>query len=147
MHRLEAIRDEEILMRSILPFDEINTFTVRLRQLFPTGKVDKKSGHYEDILDEMLDLFLLSYALGNDVTNESLSSDWEPTLDDVMETVDKKVAGKTWRENRGILRKRRQRGRSNKDHRNGNTQRCKRSCAEDGYLRRGKNQNMGDYAG
>lgn len=98
MHRLEAIRDEEILMRSILPFDEINTFSIRLRQWFPTGRIDKKHGHYEDILDEMLDLFLLSYALGNDVTNESLLSDWEPTLDDVMETVDKKVAGKTWRE-------------------------------------------------
>ena len=85
-------------MRSVLPFDELNTFVATLRTRFPNGKLPKRREEFEDILDEMLDLFLLAYATGNEVTNASLSSDWQPTLDDVMEVVDKKVAGKTWRE-------------------------------------------------
>ena len=90
-------------MRSILPFDELNKFTASLRERFPSGKLVKADGNIakeeeEDIIDEMLDLFLLAYATGNEVTNASLSSDWTPTLDDVMDTVGKKVAGKTWRE-------------------------------------------------
>lgn len=84
-------------MRSVLPFDEMNTFIAKLRSRFPGGNLPKDEQH-TDIIDEMLDLFLLAYAQGNEVTNASLSSDWQPTLDDVMETVDKKVAGKTWRE-------------------------------------------------
>jgi SPP1 gp7 family putative phage head morphogenesis protein len=44
------------------------------------------------------DLFLYAYAMGLDVTNENLSSDYEPTLDDVMNVIDAEVAGKTWRE-------------------------------------------------
>jgi DNA-binding ferritin-like protein (Dps family) len=52
----------------------------------------------EDIIDELLDLFLLAYAMGNSVTNGNLSSDYAPSVDDVMKVVDAKVAGKTWRE-------------------------------------------------
>lgn len=90
-------------MASILPFDELNSLTYALKARFPSGKLVNADGNIakeeeEDIIDEMLDLFLLAYATGNEVTNASLSSDWTPTLDDVMDTVDKKVAGKTWRE-------------------------------------------------
>lgn len=84
-------------MRSILPFDEVNKFAAKLRERYPNGKL-VLSDDYEDIIDEILDLFLLAYAMGNEVTNASLSSDWIASLDDVMQTVDKKVAGKTWRE-------------------------------------------------
>lgn len=83
-------------MQSILPFDELNRFEASLRERFAGGKLSK--GDEEDIIDEMLDLFLLAYAQGNSVTNESLSSDWTPAVDDVMKVVDKKVADKTWRE-------------------------------------------------
>ena len=84
-------------MRSVLPFDELNKFTADLRERFPSGKL-VSSDDFEDIIDLMLDLFLLAYAQGNEITNASLSSNWQPTLDEVMETVGKKVAGKTWRE-------------------------------------------------
>ena len=84
-------------MRSILPFDELNKFPSCLRNRFPSGKL-LPSDDYEDIIDEMLDLFLLAYSTGHRVTMESLPSEWEPTIDDVMETVDERVAGKTWRE-------------------------------------------------
>ena len=86
-------------MTSILPFDELNRFTDRLRTLFPSGKIEPmRREQYEDILDEMLDLFLLAYAMGNTVTNANLASDWNPSMDDVQNTVEKEVAGKTWRE-------------------------------------------------
>ena len=86
-------------MRSVLPFDELNKFvTVTLPAHFDANGRIKSKKDEEDIIDELLDLFLLAYALGNDVTNASLSSDWKPTLDEVMQTVDKEVAGKTWRE-------------------------------------------------
>lgn len=83
-------------MTSILPFDELNRFEASLRERFADGKLVKEDE--EDIIDEMLDLFLLAYAKGNSVTNANLSSDWMPTVDDVMKVVDERVAGKTWRE-------------------------------------------------
>ena len=83
-------------MTSILPFDELNKFEATLRERFADGKLVKEDE--EDIIDEMLDLFLLAYAKGNSVTNANLSSDWMPTVDDVMKVVDERVAGKTWRE-------------------------------------------------
>lgn len=83
-------------MPSVLPFDELNKFTESLQARFPDGVLVQEEE--EDIIDEMLDLFLLAYALGNSVTNENLSSDWKPTADEAMEVVEAKVAGKTWRE-------------------------------------------------
>lgn len=83
-------------MTGILPFDELNRFEATLRERFADGKLVKEDE--EDIIDEMLDLFLLAYAMGNSVTNDNLSSDYAPSVDDVMKVVDAKVAGKTWRE-------------------------------------------------
>ena len=80
-----------------MPFDELNSVTAKLRERFPDGKLPQ-TVKITDIIDELLDLFLLAYAQGNEITNASLSSNWKPTLDEVMETVDKRVAGKTWRE-------------------------------------------------
>lgn len=87
-------------MASILPFDEMDNLILRLRAMFPDGKLPPRQdarAEEEDIIDEMLDLFLLACATGNAVTNENLSSDWSLTVDDVSEIVDKKVAGKDWR--------------------------------------------------
>ena len=88
-------------MASILPFDELNNFTLKLRSMFPDGKLppqEEAKEEEEDIIDEMLDLFLLAYAQGNSVTSETLSFDWTPSVDDAMEVIDKEVAGKTWRQ-------------------------------------------------
>ena len=86
-------------MNSVMPFDELNTFlTVTLPSHFDeSGKVKSRQDE-EDIIDELLDLFLLSYANGVAQTNLDLQFDYTPTLDDVMKTVDKEIAGKTWRE-------------------------------------------------
>lgn len=84
-------------MASILPFDELNAFENTVKERYGKEKL-VFSDDFEDIIDLMLDLFLLAYAQGNEITNANLASEWQPTLADVMETVDKKVAGKTWRE-------------------------------------------------
>ena len=85
-------------MPSILPFDELNSVAddIRAKIAKTDGKLEKEDE--EDIIDELLDLFLLAYATGNGVTNDNLSSSWKPTVDEVMDTVDAKVAGKTWEE-------------------------------------------------
>lgn len=88
-------------MPSILPFDELNNFIDRLKARFPDGKLppqNEAKEEEEDIIDEMLDLFLLAYAMGNNVTNANLSSEWTPSLDEAMEVVDERISGKTWRE-------------------------------------------------
>ena len=91
-------------MASILPFDELNNFSTTIRERLAGygGKFpSKKNKELYDILDMMLDLFLLSYAQGNEVTNMSLSekslkANWQPTLEEVNKTVNAEVAGKTW---------------------------------------------------
>lgn len=82
---------------NLMPFDELNTLKATLPQHFENGKIRSEKDK-EDIIDELLDLFLLAYANGVQDTNESLGSDVSPTLDNVLETVDRRVAGKTWRE-------------------------------------------------
>ncbi len=84
-------------MTSILPFDELNSLTESIISRFGGTTLSREEGR-EDIIDELLDLFLLAYAQGNEVTNANLESNWNPTLDDVMSVVDEEVAGKTWRE-------------------------------------------------
>lgn len=86
-------------MASILPMDELNRIDSEIRERFGDESLEKRDKRdEEDIIDELLDLFLLAYAMGNSVTNENLSSNYEPSVDDVMKVVDAKVAGKTWRE-------------------------------------------------
>ena len=85
-------------MASILPMDELNRVGEDIRQRFDGVRLEDKPEEEEDIIDELLDIFLLAYAMGNSITNENLSSDYSPSADDVMEVVDAKVAGKTWRE-------------------------------------------------
>lgn len=82
----------------LMPFDEINKFEAALPQHFNEAGRIKSKEDLEDIIDEMLDIFLLSYANGVAATNLSLSSDYAPTYEEVMKTVDAEVVGKTWRD-------------------------------------------------
>ena len=90
-------------MASILPLDELNQLITRVRERYSAEKL-KPTDPYEDILDEMLDLFLLAYAQGNEVTQENLAylaPDRElrkPRINEVMDVVNAKVAGQTWEE-------------------------------------------------
>lgn len=85
-------------MASVLPFDELNRFDALVRERFGSGKLPKENKEEEeDIIDEMLDLFLLAYSMGVNLTNESFANDWFPKVDEVMSVVNAEVAGKTWR--------------------------------------------------
>ena len=84
-------------MASILPFDELDHLNTEIRERCGKESLQKRDKREEeDIIDELLDLFLLAYAMGNSVTNDNLLSDYAPSVDDVMKVVDAKVAGKTW---------------------------------------------------
>lgn len=84
-------------MASILPLDELNRLNTEIRTRFGDAQLPQSKADEEDIIDELLDLFLLAYAMGNSVTNRNLSSEWMPPVDEVMKVVDAKVADKTWR--------------------------------------------------
>ena len=85
---------------TILPIDEINALEDRLKVHFDDdGKGRIKSRQdAEDIIDELLDLFLLSYANGATATNAELGTAEMPPVDAVDAAVYRPVAGETWRD-------------------------------------------------
>jgi hypothetical protein len=85
---------------TILPVDEINAFEDRLKVHFTDeGKGRIKSRQdAEDIIDELLDLFLLAYANGATATNIELGTAVMPSVDAVDAAVYAPVAGETWRD-------------------------------------------------
>lgn len=84
--------------RTIFPFDEVNAFRQNLRDfhLDPrTGRI-KSREDCEDIIDEMLDLFLLAYERGNEVINRQFGGNYEPPIEDVEKTIMLPIEGKAW---------------------------------------------------
>ena len=81
-------------MRSILPLDEINQLNESIRERFKKNEPPNA----EDLLDDLFYLFLIAYATANRVTGESLDYEYEPPIEEVMETVNEVVAGETWTE-------------------------------------------------
>lgn len=85
---------------TILPVDEINAFEDRLKIHFTDegkGRI-KSRKDAEDIIDELLDLFLLAYANGATATNTELGTAVMPSVDAVDAAVYAPVAGETWRD-------------------------------------------------
>lgn len=82
---------------SIMPFDELNLFKAKLSAHFENGAIRSKQDE-EDIIDELLDLFLLACANGVEQTNADLGGDYRPGIKRVTDIVDREVAGKTWRQ-------------------------------------------------
>ena len=85
---------------TILPIDEINALADKLAVHFEDGGKGriKSKEDAEDIIDELLDLFLLSYANGANATNTELGTAIMPSVDAVEAAVNRPVAGETWRE-------------------------------------------------
>ena len=80
---------------TILPIDEINALEDKLKVHFEDdgkGKIKSKQDA-EDIIDELLDLFLLSYAMGVDSVGVE-----QPPLETVEKTLYERIDGKTWEE-------------------------------------------------
>ena len=85
---------------TILPMDEINALEEKLKPHFEDdGKGRIKSRQdAEDIIDELLDLFLIAYASGVTATNTELGTAVMPSVDAVDAAVYASVAGETWRD-------------------------------------------------
>lgn len=86
-------------MKSILPFDELNAFKSRLVRHF-----DERTGHIksrkdcEDIIDELLDLYMLAVAEAVEAVNQRFSTEITPTPQEVQDAVYERVQGATWRD-------------------------------------------------
>lgn len=80
---------------TILPMDEINALEEKLKPHFEDdGKGRIKSRQdAEEIIDELLDLFLLSYAMGVDSVGVE-----PPPLEMINDTLYKRIDGRTWEE-------------------------------------------------
>ena len=83
---------------TILPMDEINALEERLSIHFDADGHIASKQDAEDIIDELLDLFLLSYANGATATNAELGTAEMPSVDAVDAAVYRPVAGETWRD-------------------------------------------------
>lgn len=82
---------------NILPIDELNTFANELSIHFEDGKI-RSERDKEDIIDELLDLYLLAYASGTEAANADLGTSIDPTMTEIQTAIDEPVAGETWRE-------------------------------------------------
>ena len=85
---------------TILPIDEINALEDRLKVHFDDdGKGRIKSRQdAEEIIDELLDLFLIAYASGVTATSTELGTVRSPSVEDIDAAVFAKVAGETWKQ-------------------------------------------------
>lgn len=83
---------------SVMPFDELNRLEESIDIYFDENGHIRSKEDCEDIIDELLDLFLLAYANGQEITNEDLNSDIKAPLKDVMETINKEIDGLTWKQ-------------------------------------------------
>ena len=85
---------------TILPMDEINALEEKLKPHFEDdGKGRIKSRQdAEEIIDELLDLFLIAYASGVTATSTELGTVRSPSVEDIDAAVFAKVAGETWKQ-------------------------------------------------
>lgn len=81
---------------NILPIDELNTFETGFNERVKAN--DGTLPDLEDMLDELLDLFLLAYASGVEAAKNDLGVDVSPTVDDADKAIYRAVAGETWKE-------------------------------------------------
>lgn len=80
----------------ILPIDELNGLEAKLTPYFNEQGHIKSDDACEDIIDELLDLYLLALANGVNSVNEQFNTDIQPTDDDVYEIIYYQIDGMTF---------------------------------------------------
>ena len=81
-----------------LPFDELNALEAYVGVVLEAknnGLTDSKTAE-DDIIDELLDLYLLAYAEGNQYANDDLGSEVAPDVDDMYAEINRRIDGKTF---------------------------------------------------
>ena len=81
---------------SRLPFDELNALGERLKEHFNADGHIASGQDCDDIIDELLDLFLLAYAESVRSINEQFGTDIEPTAKEIEETIYRPCNGASW---------------------------------------------------
>lgn len=83
-------------MKSRLPFDELNVLKARMTRHFGADGRIKSQDDCEDIIDELLDLYLLALASAVDAVNEQFNARIEPTPQEVQDMIYRRIGGATW---------------------------------------------------
>ena len=73
-------------------FDELDSFLIR----FKAREVRREDE--DDIIDEILDLYILGYLDGSQEAARELGIETRPSVEEMMDTIEKPVAGKTFRQ-------------------------------------------------
>ena len=81
----------------LVPFDELNKFEDGLSIYFENGRIRSKQDA-EDIIDDLLDLLLLSTAHGMEAVNRDFGSEILLDSDTALGIVNTRIDGKTWRD-------------------------------------------------
>ena len=84
-------------MDRLMPFDELNTLRTTVQNIFETDRENKRQ-YLEFLLDEIEEILILSYIYGNEAANTMLGTGYIAKEDDVSASVNKVIAGKTWRQ-------------------------------------------------
>jgi len=79
-----------------MPFDELNRLEAAIPEYM--NRENKSKTDLDSLLDMLEDLFLLAYANGVESVNVSMGADISADVSDVQDTVDREIAGETWRE-------------------------------------------------
>ena len=84
-------------MSRILPLDELNVIKGKYER---SGKAQTPITDFdlEDIIDELLDLFLLAVANGVASINSQFGTDYAPSAGQLEEVIYKKIDGVTWKD-------------------------------------------------
>lgn len=85
------------MMGNLMPFDELNKLKEGLSIHFENGKI-RSAQDCEDIIDELLDLFLLAAADGITDAETMLYTGVDFTITEIMEIIDRDIDGMNWRE-------------------------------------------------
>ena len=76
----------------ILPIDEINN----LKSKYQSDDTPITEYELDDIIDDLLDIFLLAVANGTISINEQCGTDYRPTAAQIEKTIYEKIDGVTW---------------------------------------------------
>ena len=84
-------------MDRLMPFDELNIIRASVLNIFETDGQNKRN-YLDYVLDMIEEIPILSYLFGNEAANTMLKTDFAPEETDVTASVNREVAGKTWRQ-------------------------------------------------
>ena len=79
-------------------FDELDQFLDGFRKRNLADSEEKRPQEDEDIIDELLDLYLLAFYEGSKDAGKELMMDVEPSVEDAEKVINRPIAGKTFRE-------------------------------------------------